>query len=107
MATPVRAWVPRLAKPCLVANSTTFAPAEVAKRAIFNHPNKGRESMNYDPNNPPAWLCIVCGLILLACAIGMAHAGYQQYRENAVSDEWAEYAERLDAEAERQAQLNH
>ena len=40
MVTPVRAWVPRLAKPCLVANSTTFAPAEVAKRAILTTPTK-------------------------------------------------------------------
>lgn len=63
--------------------------------------------MSYDPNNPPAWLCIVCGLILLACAIGMAHAGYQQWKEDAVADEWAEYAERLDAEAQWQEKFNH
>ena len=54
--------------------------------------------MSYDPNNPPAFTCLMCGFIILATILGMAHAGYQQWKE-AREDARAEMvAETLEAE---------
>lgn len=54
--------------------------------------------MSYDPNEPPAFICIACGLILLTCIIGTCYAGYKQFRESREADRAEAVAQMLEAE---------